>query len=152
MKWSGRLRMQRLDTDGNPLGPAMYSDQTLRLKFTTDPDGDRRLFAEAPPIRTDVSFTATIPHAPHLFWFLYEDPRGWFAYAVHRAQNEQLAIESRARQSRRLWDENQRAWRRFWLQAVKDGLVAADDLSISVRRWFPGDPAEWSIEVGEPDG
>lgn len=143
--------MQHLDIFGNPIGPAMYSDQTLRLKLTTDPDGDRRLFAEAPPIRTDVSFTATIPHVPGSTWFPFEDPRWWFVAATWRAQNEQLAIESRARQSRRLWDENQRAWRRFWLQAVEDGVVAADDLSISVRRWFPGDPVKWSIEVGEPD-
>lgn len=150
MKWSGRLRMQRLDTDGNPLGPAMYSDQTLRLKLTTDPDGDRRLFAEAPPIRT-VSVTATIPRVQSASWFPYEDPRWWFVAAVWRAQNEQLAIESRAGQYRRLWDEKQRAWRRFWQQAVEDGLIAADDLSFPVRRWPPGDPVKWSIEVGEPD-
>ena len=112
MKWSGRLRMQRLDTDGNPLGPAMYSDQTLRLKLTTDPDGDRRLFAEAPPIRT-VSVTATIPRVQGSLWFPYEDPRWWFVAAAWRAQNEQLAIESRAGQYRRLWDERQRGWRRF---------------------------------------
>lgn len=110
--------------------PGRYGPRSEQgLKFTTDPDGDRRLFAEAPPIRTDISFTATIPRVQSAVWFPYEDPRWWFVAAVWRAQNEQLAIESRAGQSRRIWDEAQRAWRRL-----------------------PGDPVKWSIEVGEPDG
>lgn len=85
----------------------------------------------------DGQFTVTfqIPAVPGSSWFPYEDPRWWFVAATWRAQNEQLAIESRAGQQRRLWREYmQENWP-----------------PIEFRRWLPEDPdpTRWEIHVGD---
>lgn len=150
----GPVRVQPIDIFGKPYGRELPElDGYVKFSLMTEGQVREEFGFGEQRTRTDETFTVSfrIPHVPGSTWFPFEDPRWWFVAATWRAQNEQLAIESRARQYRRRWDENQRAWRRFWLQAVEDGLIAADALTIEARRWSPGDPVKWSIEVGEPD-
>ena len=152
----GPVRVQPIDIFGNPYGRELPElDGYVKFSLMTEGQVREEFGFGEQRTQTDGTFTVSfrIPAVPGSTWFPYEDPRWWFVAATWRAQNEQLAIESRAGQSRRIWDEAQRGWARFWQQAIKDGLMLEDDLSFPVLRWLPWEcnPVKWSIEVGEPD-
>lgn len=74
------------------------------------------------------------------------------AYAMWESvmSRPQLAIESRAGQQRRIWDEYQRQWRKFWRDAIEDGLLIGEE-PLTLKRWLPGerDPSKWTIKIGD---
>lgn len=149
-----QIHVQPIDIFGNPAGPSAELDGFAQFSLVTEGRVREEFGFGEQRTRADGQFTVTfqIPFVPGSSWFPYADPRWWFVAATWRAQNEQLAIESRAGQYRRLWDEYQRRWRGFWRDAIESGALVREE-PLTLNLWLPPDPerdpSKWTIEIGD---